>query len=96
MNGEHKPGRIRNMLDIKLTVGQVLAGAFVSCTSLVGLVTYVHVTFQTKVASETEFGKLERRIEKVEDGFQDQLRLQAEISGDVKAIRAILDERNKR
>jgi len=85
------PGRIRNMLDMKLTVGQVLTGSFTTIVTVVSTVIYVQGTFETKLDADRKEVQLQNRIAKIEDGFEAQAKLQTEIYGDVKKISGILE-----
>lgn len=88
---EINPGKLRNMLEMKLTVGQVLAGSFTTVVTVVSTVVYVQSTFETKIDADKKERQLQERLTKVEDGFNAQARLQTEIYGDVKKISGILE-----
>lgn len=81
------PGKLRTMLDMKLTLGQVLAGTFTTVTTVVAIVIYAHSTFETK----TDALKIESRLDKMDDGFEASKKMQTEMYGDVKKISGILE-----
>ena len=82
---------LKTMLDMKLSVGQVLAGSFTTVVTVVAVVIYVHSTFQSRTEADKEHEKIMKRVEKVEDGFASQSKVQTEIYGDVKKISGILE-----
>jgi hypothetical protein len=84
-------GKLRNMLDMQLTVGQVLAGLFATTTSVVATVIYINATYETKVDSERKFAQTQDQIRDIKDGLATQHKLQTEIYGDVKKISGILE-----
>ena len=86
MSEELVAGRIRSMLDMKLTVGQVISGSFVTVTTVVVIVVWSYSTFETKADAL----KTERRVEKVEDAFAEDAKLRTEMYGDVREIKGIL------
>lgn len=90
MNRNAPTDKLLDMLNMKLTVGQVIAGSFVTLTAVVSIVTYVHSTFQTKLEADRRDEKINKRVDKMEEGFQAQSRVQTEIYGDVKEISGIL------
>ncbi len=91
MASEVTTGKLRTMLDMKLSLGQVLAGSFTTVVTVASTVIYVQGTFETKLDADKKERNMQERIVKVEDGFASQARLQTEIYGDVKKISGILE-----
>lgn len=91
MDFEKNPSKLSSMMNMKLTVGQVLAGSFTTVVTVVTIVIYIQGTFETKLDADRKDIQIQARINKVEDGFQAQSKLQTEIYGDVKKISGILE-----
>lgn len=84
----HKTDSIMNF---GLTIGQAVSYAVL----IIGGVTYVHTTFETKSDSSAANSKLERRLEKVEDAYASQSQGIGDIKSSVEYIRGRLEPRSK-
>jgi hypothetical protein len=79
------------MMHLKLTVGQVLAGLGVGLPMLVGTVTYVNTTFQTKADALRDRTETALEIQELRTQFNKQGDLITATYGDVRNIRGILE-----
>jgi hypothetical protein len=84
------PSKIRTMLDMKLTVGQVLSGASVTIGSVVSIMLYVNTTFETKIDAAEKDRANKSQIAEMKTSFQRYQEIQTQIYGDVKEISGIL------
>lgn len=84
------PSKMRSMLDMKLTVGQVLAGSFTTVITVVSTVIWVQGTFETKLDADKKERVANERMAKMESSFDSAAKLQIEIYGDVKEMHGIL------
>lgn len=87
--------RLRHMLDLKLTLGQVLAGFFTTVTAVVTVVVYVQGTFETKIDADKRELALNNRIARVESAYEESNRNQVDILKNVSRILGILEEQKR-
>ncbi len=87
----HQSNKIKSIMEMKLSVGQVIAGVFTTITTVVMTMIYVQNTYETKIDSEKKYTTTQEQMKEIKGGQEVQAKLQTEIYGDVKKISGILE-----